>query len=518
MVCSTAAPLKDRTYIMMDQAKEGSEPGLSIDALFGLVEKRWRRWLLAGIASFVVVLTACLLLVPQSYTSRLSLSVAQTNEGGGLLSGLGLGSSSTSKFIGVLKSRRFAEAIEKKVDLKSLYGLNSTDDAVDRLLGGLSVTDNVRDGLIYVSVTLPAPPYLSGAKEERGRIREACATAANGYAGILRTYVSNSDFDRDSVLLNGASQELKRIRADYDSAVRRMLGLVRDSKAAAFGAVASQTKTGAGESSTDVSTTARALQDLYTARATLESEIQAADVTQRTAERLQADQLKNLSALPSEDPLLTQARAAVNTAKGEVDALRLQFGKEHPKVIVAQDRLDIAQGKLREQTRAVLKGQTTQKVQAQARLDALRTKYDTVARQIADTEDKAQIGREYQTEFERRRNEVMLRLEVLKAASAQSATLSLQMVSATKRLNVVDTARPARKASPGLMMLGAISVLFALLWIGLLATVDYLRALRTFYRRGVAAVQMTRPAKEGAREGHKELPVVHSAADGASKG
>jgi uncharacterized protein involved in exopolysaccharide biosynthesis len=499
---------------MMDQAKEGSEPGLSIDALFGLVEKRWRKWFLAGAGSFVLVLIACLLLLPQSYTSRLSLSVAQTNEGGGFLSGLGIGGSSTSKYVGVLKSRRFAEAVEKKVSLKSLYELDSTDDAVEMLLNGVSVTDNVRDGLIYVSVTLPAPPYLSGAKELRGRIREAGASAANGYAAILRTYVSNSDFDRDSVLLNGARQELKRIRADYDSAVRRMLGLVRDSKVAAVGAVAPQARTGAGESTADVSSTARTLQDLYTARATLESEIQASDATQRTADRLQADQLKNLNALPSEDPLLTQARAAVNSAKTEVEALRLQFGKEHPRVIIAQDKVDIAQRKLREQTRAVLKGQTTQKVQAQARLDALRTKYDTVVRQISDAEDKAQIGREFQSEFERRRNEVMLRLEVLKAASAQSATLSLQMVSATKRLNVVDTARPARKASPGLILSGAISAFFALVFVGLLATVDYLRALRSFYRTGLAAVQVMRPSKESTKEMH----VAHSAVDGAPQG
>src|SRR5262245_158450 len=107
---------------------------------------RLLRWSLTGLVAFAGLVLACLFLMPQSYTARLSVSVASATGGSnGLLASVtGLGSSPATKYVGVLRSRGFAEQVVQRVGIHRLYGLTSSEDAIDPLLDGLSVADNPR--------------------------------------------------------------------------------------------------------------------------------------------------------------------------------------------------------------------------------------------------------------------------------------------------------------------------------------------------------------------------------------
>ena len=413
-----------------------------------LVKTRLVRWGLAGSMIFLSVLALALFLVPQSYTAKLSVSLASTTGGGsGLLASVtGIGNSPATKYVGVLRSRSFAEQVAERSNLQQVCCLASSDDAVDTLLDGLVVADNPRDGLLYVTVSLNGPAYFApNSSTRKAAVKDASARAANLYSELLHKYIATSDMDSDAILLNGASDQLAKARRDYDNAVNSVGEYMREHSGQA-GSLPRPAKPGGAQ---EADSMAGVLQALYTEQATLESEISATEAAQRVGEQLQANQLHNLAVLPSEDPLLTQARAGVTLLRNTLDNERVLLGPEHPTVVADKERLRLAELNLNEQSSAVRQGLTTKNVDSRVKMQSLKSRYATLSQQVAAVEHKSQTGREMATEFEQRRNEVMLRLEVLKTMSAQAATLSMQVVSAQNRLKVVDTARPPRTGSPG---------------------------------------------------------------------
>ncbi len=322
------------------------------------------------------------------------------------------------------------------------------------------------------------------------------ARATNLYADRLRNYLTTSDMDSDAILLQAAGRQIRQARQAYDAATERLMDFARlrgapigssltlPERAGSASGSGSYTRSASG-SDTDGNLDAglRELQTLYAQRATLESEIASTEAALDMGARLQENQLSNVGALPSEDPLLTAARAAVNAARTRLDNLQIQYGPAHPRVIAERERLRLAEAKLQEQIQTVRKGYTTDRVEAQVRLDALKTKYATVKRQIAEAEQKTQKGREYSTEFERLRNEVTLRLEVLKAAASQAATLSMQVVSAQNRMRVVDSALPPKSGSPGMLKLGLMCGFLTLALLAGWAQLEFMSLWRTAVTR-----------------------------------
>lgn len=439
--------------------------------LTAFYKRRLRTWLKVGLGVFVVVLLFLLLFLPQTYTARLSLAFVQPSAGaGGILSLVAPnGGSPSSKYIGIVKSRTFAEDVVRQMRIQELLGEEKFRDTVDILQSGLLVVDNPRDGLFYISVSLPGPSYLApGGAEKREKMRQTVADSANLYTRKLRSYLATHDTDNDSVLMKGAGVQVKQARADYDEAVGRLIAFVRTQgekvspEALAGGARG-------GGSGAFAASNAEELQALYIARATLEAELQAAKTAMSSAEQLQGEQMRRLENLPSEDPLLMQARAAVNEARTRLENDRVLLGPEHPRVQADKERLEIAERILREQSQSVKQGYSTPKLDARVKLDSMEAKYASLNRQIQGAESKVTTGTQAMAEFDRLRNEVLLRLEILKAAASQTAVLSLQAVSAQDRFREVDVAIPPEKATPKLSMQIAISLVVTaagmLLWI-----------------------------------------------------
>jgi len=320
---------------------------------------------------------------------------------------------------------------------------------VEALQDGLLVLDNPRDGLLYVSVTLDGPPRLAPhAERDRRRIKQSAAEAANLYGDLLRDYLAHSDMDSDAILLQGAESRIHLARQQYDRAVARLVDYVH-SHGSMVGLVALGASTAMPPEAANAADSARELQSLYTIRATLEQDMASLDTSQRMSERMRASQLAQVEALPSEDPLLTQARADVNAMRAALENERVVRGPQHPSVLTDRERLRLAEARLQQQIGSVRHGVTSQQIDVQARRSALRARYVTVARQIAAVEQQSRQGLEASTDLEQCRNEVLLQLEALKATTSQAAMLSMQVVSAQNRVKVVDVAQPARIGSPG---------------------------------------------------------------------
>ncbi len=450
-----------------------SDAAIDMELLKACVRRRRARYVVLGIASLLLSLAGSLCFAPRSVTARMSISVAQPAEGIGMLASMtGMGASPTGKYVGALKSRQFAEAVEARAQIQKLYRIPLRDDAIERVQDGLSVNDSVRDGLIYIDLTLPAPPLLApGGRAAGERCRQRVALAANTYGELLRDFVTTGDFDRDSLLLRSADDRVKDARAGYDRDVESLASFVVSSRLPGGRKISVEESAGA-------EAMGKALETLLSTRAVLQGDLQAALAGVATASRLRQAQLANLSHLPGDDPLLPQARAAVAAARGEAAALRLQYGPDHPRVLLAQDRLHVAEAELARQAASVRAGTGSDSLDAQAKIASLQAQFTTLERQIAQVEAGAIVGREFQTEFDRRKNEVMLRLEVLKAAASQAATLSVQLVAGSKRLTVIDRALPPRHATPGGLVFVLFSMLVSTTMLALQALVDYARAAR----------------------------------------
>jgi uncharacterized protein involved in exopolysaccharide biosynthesis len=455
------------------------ESDITIDGalLADIARRRARSWVLIGAILFAAVFAYQLYLVPQTFTSTVSLTIQQPSSGGAGALALLTGQAANTKYMGILKSRTIAEQVEQKVHLAQLYHI-SFDKAVQLLLSSLRIKDESAEGLVYLDVSLPGPPKLAHAPADlRARIATATANVANAYVVALRWYYVTTDNDRDTVLLRGADSELHEARSHLDRSTEAMRAFLRshygvDPRILPTGGSGEQ---GSGGGS---SATLGELPTLYTALGETETEIQMRAAAQEAQSHLVEGQLQNLPNLPAEDPLLQRARVAVTDQINLVRTLEITYGKDNPHVRAQQERLAILQQDLRRQEAGVASQRTTENVRLETILTGLRTKRDEIRRRIEEAKGRLRQRTELGGDFASLEREVEIDFRVLGTAMEESAKLRMSAVSAQSRVVVVDEGRPPKFSQPGPLRMTATGLVAVLLVLGSWLVVEYLRRSR----------------------------------------
>jgi uncharacterized protein involved in exopolysaccharide biosynthesis len=430
-----------------------------------------RIWLWLGPLSAAVLLGLLGALVPRSYTAATSVALQQSSGGGGAIALLtGAGGGSSKRYLGILKSRSLAQTVERHVQLRQLYGaktFRTEDDAVDFLTKSVKPDDSAVDGLLYISVTLPGPPKISPhSSPSETQVKQAAAAAANDYALALKEYYATSDIEQGSVLLRGAGKEVRLARANYEDAVNRSLDFTRnlsrvDPRSAP--SLASASGTSASSGTTDAATSASGLAGLYTALNQVQAELRATQAVRAAGQALVGKQLQDLGNVPTDDPLLANARSRVTQDQSVYDTAAKLYGPENPNVVTAQTRLDVDQAELNRQIQGVKRSLTTPDIRSAEEINGLNARQAVLTRQIAQAERHLGISRNLSGEFGRLQAEVGIQLEVLKTTLSEAAKIRLDNASSLNRMTVIDAAVPPKSGEPGLTKLAAICLMLAAL-------------------------------------------------------
>ena len=423
-----------------------------------LYRKRRAVWIVLAIFVFIVSYGIGLFFYPQNFTTTASLSLSSSSGGTSQLALLAGAGSGKAKYIGPLKSRRFAEQVEKRAHLKDLYHLANDDEAIEKLQRGIRFDDNTTDGLLYITMTLDAPAKMAPNSEAiRKRVQNTTAIVCNAYGIALKDYIINNDTDKELVLLRAADNLLKQNRASYDFAVNKWINFVRDTKSTSLGM--------SGSGSTQ-SPEIAALQALFIKRGQLEIQVRSTDAAIAGARKIVGGTTSALATMPTEDVLLTETRRRYDEAQRELQNLRIQYAEESPPIRRAKERLQVAETHMHQQAQAILAGHTSENIKRQA----LDVEYATVVSQIAQVERSIEVSKAAATSFERLHAEVELALKVLEATATRQAELKIQTESAASRTAVVDDARPPARSRPGVLMTtlvcGLLAILAVLAWFG----------------------------------------------------
>lgn len=442
-----------------EQVPANSTAQHSRNLLRSIYRRRRAAWTILAIVVFVASLLLGFFLFPQSYGAMTSLSISSSSSSSSPLAALTGGSNGKAKYLGPLKSRHFAEQVEKVVHLKELYHLQDEDEIIDKMQRAVRFDDNATDGLLYITASLDGPPKMAGNSAERRKLIEnASADVANGYAQALKDYIAYNDTDKDSILLRSADSQLKQARADYDAAVDKWINFVRESKSPSIGS---------GNSPNAQSPELAALQALFIRRGQLEVQMKSADVEIAGIGNLVNKPNSQMSSMPTEDELLNEARRRYTEAQRDIQDLRIQYSDTAPPVLRAKERLKIAADHLHQQAEAILNGKTSENVKR----TALQAEYDTVSAQITEAERNIQVSKRAATSFERLHAETELALRVLESTATKRAELKIQTVSSYQRVYQVDKARAPKRGKPGTLMVSVVSAFMAALavlaWYGI---------------------------------------------------
>ena len=451
-----------------------------------IARRRVRLWVITALVIWIGLTLLCLFLVPRTFTATASVALQQSPTPGGALGALaGLGGSSTKTYAGVIHSRRFALAAARATNIQTLYHLPTQDAATDIVQNGVTMEDK-QDGLIYLTVNLTAPPKLvPGQSEQVQKIRETVPAIAAVYVKLLSHYLDTTNTNRDAALIREAQKQLAKARANYDRAVYDFGRTVRASSSTTSPSLSFTNKAGpsggtASENrSNDATDAVSQLVSLYSTRARLEEEIASGDALQHGTAALASGSPQTLAALPGEDPLLQDARRQAIQAGTQLKNLRIDLSDDNPEVIAARERLQIAQGRLKSESGSLRLGHTSESVRQQA----IRAQYVTVMRQIKSAERNAISSRAMTLEIEKQRNEMLLRLEVLKATATQTASLSLQKGAGNNLLDIIDVPQVPKSGRPAASMMIILCFFIALFLIQAALIVEY---STVWYRNRVA--------------------------------
>lgn len=428
---------------------------------------------------FAALLLAALALVPRSYTSSVSVAMQQsTGSGGlaGLLGGGGGGGGGNKHYIGVLKSRELALQVERRIHLQQLYGPKElpTETAAAALLAkGVKLDDNP-DGLLYIGVTLPAPPRLGLTRSPRpAQVGQAVAQAADAYALALKNYFVTSDNDQGSVLLRGADAEVRRARDGYNNALAQVLDFNRS-----LGRVDPRSAPTSSSDTADSATAASGLGALYSSLYGVQSDLRAAQAARLASAQRVAGQLNQLSEVPTDDPLLADARGRVTQDKADYQAAFNLYGVENPNVIRAKTRLDVDQAELDRQIQGVRQDLTTPNIRVDAQIQSLYARQAKVFQQITSAERHLGVHRQLSGELGRLQAEVGFQADILRATLTQAQNIKLNNASAQSRMTIIDTAEPALSGEPDGKRLALFCLLPVLLAFLVSVVRDYLRSAR----------------------------------------
>jgi uncharacterized protein involved in exopolysaccharide biosynthesis len=458
-----------------------------------IFRRRSRSWILLGFLVFTTSVLGGLFLYPQSFTSIASIAMQQQNSAMSPLASLAGIGAQTKKYTGILKSHRFAEQVERVVDLKNLYHLDTHEDAIKLLQKSAKFDDNTTDGLLYITLSLDGPPRLAlNASSRRDRVKQAVALATNTYATALKEYLKTSDDDRETVMLRAAEVQMQKARNSYEQALQHWIQFYRRSRVGTGMTGPSATggstgSTGSSTTSSDASVAISQFSALHVKKAQLEAQIKSLDTSISATHNLLNRSMRDLTGMPTEDPLLTEARDQVNKADTALKGLEAAYGDENPQVRRAKERLNIAEKQLHTQVQAILQGHSSDQIKRAA----LQAEYDTVVRQVSQADREFQFARTTGTQNFKLQNEVGISLEVLKATATHYAELKLSSISAQNRMTVVDEGRRPDIGFPGILVVTLFSVFLAPAAIFVWAAAEYvllmLKASALF--GGEAAVQ-----------------------------
>ncbi len=463
------------------------------------LRRQGRIWLWAGPLSAAAGVLLLGALTPRTYTASTSVALQQASSGGSALALLTGGGGGTSKrYLGVLKSRALADTVERHVHLRQLYGaktFRTEEDAVDFLTKNVKPDDSITDGLLYISVTLPGPPKFSPhSSPGAAQVENAAAEAANDYALALKEYYATSDTDQGAVLLRGADREVRQARANYEDAVARSLDFTRGlsqvdprsvpltpSASGSFPSDAASSESsspaGAPRGSTDAVTAASGLGQLYTALNQVQADLRAAQAVRAVGQQGIGSQLRALSNVPTDDPLLANARSRVTQDQSAYDTAFKLFGPENPAVLQAQARLSVDQAELDRQIEGIKRSLTTPDIRSTEEITGLVARQAKLTQQIASAERHLGVSRRLSGEAGRLQAEVGIQLGVLETTLSEAAKIRLDNASSLSRMTVIDAAVPPKSGEPGLSKLAAICLLLAFLAFLVSVVWEYFRAV-----------------------------------------
>jgi uncharacterized protein involved in exopolysaccharide biosynthesis len=453
------------------------ESDITIDGalLLDIARRRARVWAISGTILFAAILVIQLFFLPQAFTSTVSVTIQQppSTPLGGLA--LFTGMANSSKYIGILKSRRIADKVVKTLHLAQLYH-TSPSRISHQLQTAVRVKDDTGDGLVYVDVAVPGPPLLGqDPLGLRPRLPGISARVGNAYVEALRQYYIQSDNDRDSVLLRSADQQLHEARADFDAkaeAVRSFVHGLRDKHPLVLPAI------GSNSPGVDATALLGELPTLFAAMADNEVEIKMREAARKSEEDLVAGQMQDLSKLPDEDPLLQRRRVELNDAKLILRNMEISLNKDNPQVVLQHQRVNNLEQALRHQEAGVRSHLTTSLVQEQSFLQGLYAKRDLLQHQLEDAKERLRQRTDLTAEFSRLQTEVTLSFGMLQAAVAKAAELRMNTASAQSRVVIVDDAVAPDKGAPSLLRMLLICLAVVLVVLCVWLVVDYMRQSR----------------------------------------
>lgn len=471
----------------LQTAKSSDEISVDGARLRRAFRRQARLWLFLGPLGAGLLLLLLAALVPRTYTASTSVALQQPSGGGSALALL-TGGSGSKRYLGVLKSRALAEAVERHVQLRQLYGVQTfktEEDAAEFLMKSVKPDDSATDGLLYVAVSLPGPPKLAlHASPTTAQAAATAADAANAYARGLKEYYATSDTDQGAALLRGADKEVRLARAHYDDALARSLDFTRglsrvDPRSApplTAAVPADGGRTGSFGSSADASTAASGLAGLYVALNQVNAELSATQAVRATGQALIGSQLRDLSRVPTDDPLLADARNRVIQDQSTYNESSRLYGPENPSVIRAQTQLSVDQAVLDRQIQGVQKNLTTPDIRSAEQIKGLYARQTALLGQIASAQRHLGVSRRLSGEAARLQAEVGIQLAVLQTTLSEAAKIRLENASSLSRMTVIDTAIPPKNGEPGLTKLAAACLALAVLAFLVAVILEYLRA------------------------------------------
>jgi len=431
-----------------------------------------RLWVWLGPLMAGVLLLLLLALVPRTYTATTSVAIQQSSPGGGgALAILTGGSSSNKRYLGLLKSRDLAAKVERHVQLRTLYGLPD-EDAVTMLTQSIKPNDNAVDGLLYIDVTLPGPPGLSLTRHgpTADQAKAAAAEAANDYALALKDYYATSDTDQGAVLLRGADSQVKLARADYDKSLAKVIDFTRG-----LNGVDPRSAPSSSDPAALPSGSLSGLGTLYGALSAVQAELQSAQAARSTREALTNEQLQDINNLPTDDPLLSEARSRVAQDRNTLAVAEKLYGPENPAVVSASKKLEVDNAQLQQQIQGVRQRLTTPNVRSDEQIQSLYARQSVLTKQIRQAEQRLGLSRQLSSQFGRLQTEVTLRLEVLRTTLAEAAKIRLNNAAGGSNMSVIDPAEPPLGGSPGPLKLAGAAIALTLLAFLISVARDYLR-------------------------------------------
>lgn len=452
------------------------------------VRRQAAGWLWKGPLLFGVFLLPALALVPRSYTASVSIAMQQPSVGGGLAGLLngGGGGSGNKHYMGVLKSRDIALKVEHRVHLRQLYGPKElpNDTAAAALLSKSVKPEDNPDGLLYISVTLPGSPRINLSHAPApDKIEAATAQAANAYAAALKYYFVNTDNSEGATLLRGADAQVRQAKSDYDDALDQLRSFgqsvarqnPRSAGASLHSGDAGTVSPGADSDSAAASV---GLEALYSQYNQVEIDLRAAQAVRLKRLSNTAEQLRNLSSLPADDPQLGNARALVGRDQVSLETASRLYGVENPVVIRARAQLAADQRALDQQVQGVKERLTTPDSNSDQLISGLYARQSTLFEKIARAERRLGVSRNLSFEKGRLQDDLGFQREILTTTLAAAQNIKLNNASAQSRMTVIDSALPPGGGEPTSTRLALVCLLPVLLVFILSVLIDYLRSAR----------------------------------------